>query len=116
MQMGSDTLSASKWLQARQQVQSLADVVLGDAAAFFLYRGKLYEPRSHGQYVSALLGSTEGCETVRQLIEKLDADGTVDAVIVDDEGHEPDGSGRPVLKLLVGHLIQLWPNGRGEPI
>jgi len=116
MQRGSDTLSASKWLQARQQVQSLADVVLGDAAPFFLYRGKLYEPWSHGQYVSALLGSTGGCETVRRLIEILDGDGTVNAVVVDDEGREPDGSGRPVLKLLVGHLIQLWPNGRGEPV
>lgn len=116
MRTDTDTLSASNWLQVRQDVQSLAEVVLGEAAAYFLYRGKLYEPRSHGQYVSALLGSTDGCETVRRLIETLDANGTVDAVIVDDEGQEPDGSTRPVLKLLVGHLIHLWPNGHGEPV
>jgi hypothetical protein len=41
MRTNSDSVSAGKWLQARQQVQSLADVVLGDSAAFFLYRGKL---------------------------------------------------------------------------
>lgn len=116
MRTDTDTLSAGNWLQARQQVQSLADVVLGESAAFFLYRGKLFEPRLEGQYVSALLGSTDGCETVRRLIETLDADGTVDAVIVDDAGQEPDGSTRPVLKLMVGHLIHLWPNGRGEPV
>jgi hypothetical protein len=116
MHTDTDTLSAGNWLQARQQVQEFADVVLGESAAFFLYRGKLYGPRSHGQYVSGLLGSIEGCETVRRLIEILDVGGTVGAVVVNEEGQEPDGSTRPVLKLSVGHLMHLWPNGRVEPV
>ncbi len=111
-----DTSNASTWLETRRQVQSLADVVLCEAAAFFLYRGKLYRERSHGQYVSSFLGSTDGCEKVLRLIERLDAGGTVEAVVVDNEGLEPGGPGRPILALVVGHLSHLWPDGRREPV
>src|ERR1035437_8045857 len=116
MRTSIETTGASKWLVARREVQQLADVVLGDAAEFFLYRGKLYGEGASGQYISALLGSTEGCETVLRLLERLDADGTVEAVVVDEQGHEPDGLGRPVLTLLVGHLCHQWPNGHREPV
>ena len=116
MRASIDTLSANKWLVARRQVQSLANVLLGDAAEFFLYRGKLYGEGAPGQYISALLGSCDGCETVRRLIERLDADEALEAVIVDDHGHEPEGPGLPVLTLLVGHLIHQWPNGHREPV
>jgi len=107
---------ASIWLQARRQVQQMAEVVLGDAAAFFLYRGKLYGEGAPGQFVATLLGSTRGCETVLRLIEQLDAGGEVQAVVVDDQGHEPDGPGLPVLSLVVGHLSHLWSNGHREPV
>ena len=116
MRTGIDTFGASKWLVARRQVQQLADVILGDAAEYFLYRGKLYGEGAPGQYISALLGSAQGCETVLRLLERLDADETLEAVIVDEQGHEPDGPGWPVLRLLVGHLCHLWSNGRREPI
>ena len=108
--------SASKWLQARRQVQQLAEVVLGDAAEFFLYRGKLYGEGAPGQYVSALLGSTEGCERVLRLIERLDVEETVEVVVVDEQGREPDGPGLPVLRLVVGHLSHCWQHGRIEPV
>ena len=114
--MSTDSQSADKWLAARRQVQQLAEVVLGESAAFFLYRGKLYGPQLNGQHVSALLGSADGCEFLLELIEQLDANEPVDAVIVDGQGQEPAGPGRPVLKLLVGHLVQMWPNGRWEPV
>jgi len=116
MRTGIDTLSASKWLQARRQVQSLADVVLGDASEFFLYRGKLYGKEAPGQYVSALLGSCQGCETVLRLIGRLDANEAVEAVIVDEQGREPSGPGLPVLRLVVGHLSHCWLHGRIEPV
>jgi len=116
MRASIDTLSTSRWLQARRQVQSLADVVLGEAAEFFLSRGKLYGEGAPGQYISALLGSTDGCETVLRLIERLDAEEAVEAVVVDDLCREPDGPSLPVLKLVVGHLCHVWPHGRIEPI
>jgi len=116
MRTGIDTANASKWLQARRQVQQLADVVLGEAAEFFLYRGKVYGESAPGQYISALLGSTEGCEVVLRLIERLDADGTVEAVVVDEQGREPDGPGLPVLRLVVGHLCHCWQHGRIESV
>jgi len=116
MRTGIESLSASKWLQARRQVQERAEVVLGEAAEFFLYRGKVYGESAPGQYVSTLLGSTEGCEAVLRLIERLDADESVEAVIVDERGHEPDGPGLPVLRLVVGHLSHYWPYGRIEPV
>ena len=116
MRTGIDTVSAGKWLQVRRQVQSLADVVLGDAAEYFLYRGKLYGEGAPGQYISALLGSTEGCETLLRLIERLDADEALEAVVVDEQGREPDGPGRPVLRLVVGHLSHCWSHGRIEPV
>jgi hypothetical protein len=116
MRASIDKADASKWPKARRQVQQLADVVLGDAAEFFLYRGKLYGEGAPGQYISALLASAEGCGTVLRLIERLDADEAIKAVVVDDNGHEPDGPGLPVLKLLVGHLSHYWPQGRIEPI
>jgi hypothetical protein len=115
MRTGIDT-SASKWLQVRRQVQQLADVVLGDAAEFFLYRGKLYGEGAPGRYISALLGLTEGCEAVIRLIERVDAGEAIEALIVDGQGNEPEGPGRPVLTLLVGHLIHQWPNGHREPV
>jgi len=116
MRASIDTANASKWLHARRQVQSLADVVLGDAAEFFLYRGKLYGEGASGQYISALLGSADGCETVLRLIERLDVDGTVEAVVVDERGRAPDGPGLPVLRLVVGHLCQCWAHGRIESV
>jgi hypothetical protein len=116
MRASMETIGASKWLQARRQLQQLADVVLGDAAEFFLYRGKLYSEGAPGQYISALLGSTEGCETVLRLIERLGADEAVEVVIVDEGGCEPDGRGLPVLRLVVGHLSHCWLHGRIEPV
>jgi hypothetical protein len=116
MRASIDTADASKWLQARRHVQELADVVLGDAAEFFLYRGKLYGESASGQYISALLGSTEGCEAVLRLIERLDGEEAVEAVIVDEGGREPDGPGLPVLRLVVGHLCQCWAHGRIESV
>ena len=116
MRTGIDTIGASRWLQARSQVQQLADVVLGDSAEYFLCRGKLYGEGASGQYVSALLGSAEGCEAIIRLIERLDEGESLYAVVVDEQGHEPDGPGLPVLKLLVGHLSHYWPHGRIEPI
>lgn len=116
MRTSIETTGASKWLQSRRQLQSLADVVLGDAAEFFLYRGKLYGEGAPGQYVSTLLGSAQACETVIRLIERLDAGEAIEAVVVDEQGHEPDGLGRPVLTLLVGHLCHQWPNGHREPV
>ena len=116
MRTGIDTVSASKWLVARREVQQLADVVLGDAAEFFLCRGKLYGEGAPGQYVSALLGSSEGCETVLRLSERLDADEPLEAIVVDEQGREPDGPGRPVLRLVVGHLSHVWSNGRRETV
>jgi len=115
MHTGIET-SASKWLQARRQVQELAEVVLADAADYFLYRGKLYGEGASGRHISTLLGSTEGCERVTQLIEQLDAGNAVDAVVVDDLGRVPDGPALPVLRLLVGHLSHIWSNGRREPV
>lgn len=67
--------SAGEWLQARQQVQSLAEVILGESAEFFLYRGKLYQPQAHGQYIFALLGSVDGCEAKPQRTSKRKACG-----------------------------------------
>jgi len=116
MRASIDTIGASKWLRARRQVQQLSEAVLGEAAEYFLYRGKLYGEGAPGQYVSTLSGSTEGCETVLRLIERLDADESVEVVIVDDRGSEPDGPGLPVLGLVVGHLSHCWPHGRIEPV
>lgn len=97
-------------------MQQLAEVVLGDAAEFFLYRGKLCGEGAPGQYISALLGSTEGCGAVLRLIERLDAEETVEVVIVDDQGREPGGPVLPVLRLVVGHLSHCWLHGRIEPV
>lgn len=116
MRTGIDTMGASRWLKARHEVQQLAEVVLGDSAEYFLYRGKLYGEGAPGEYVSTLMGSIEGCEKLLRLIERLDAEEPLEAIIVDDKGREPDGPGRPVLKLLVGHLSHYWPHGRIEPI
>jgi len=107
--------SASDWLQVHQDVQSLADVVLGDACAFFLYRGKLYEPWSHGQYVSYYWGHQWVRDSGVGSLRPWDGGGTVDAVVVDDEGREPMGA--PGLSQAPGwHLVHLWPNGHGEPV
>lgn len=114
--MSTNSQSESNWLQVRRQVQQFADVVLGESAAFFLYRGKLYGPQLNAQPVSALLGSADGCEALLQLLAQLEANEPVDAVIVDDKGVEPEGPGRPVLKLVVGNLVQVWPNGRWESV
>jgi len=116
MRASIDTLSTSRWLQARRQVQQLAEVVLGEAAEFLLYRGKLYGEGASGQYVSALLGSTQGCEAVLRLIERLDAEEAVEVVIIDDQGCEPDGPCLPVLRLVVGHLSHCWQHGRIAPV
>ena len=116
MRTGIDTSSTSKWLAARRQVQQTAEVVLGDAAAFFLYRGKLRGEGRPGQYISALLGSTEGCELVLQFLQRLDAGESLEAIVVDDKGREPDGPGRPVLTLIVGHLSRVLPDGRSETV
>jgi hypothetical protein len=32
------------------------------------------------------------------------------------QDEEPAGPGRPVLKLIVGHLCHRWPNGHREPV
>ena len=105
-----------KWFATRRQVRSLADVVLCDAADRFLCLGKLYGEGEPGRYVSSFLGSAEGCETVLRFIERLDAGETLEAVVVDLQDEEPDGPGRPVLALVVGHLVHLWPNGHAEPV
>ncbi len=110
-----DTSPASTWLETRRQVQQMAEVVLGDTAEFFLYRGRLYGGAAPCQHISALLASNEGCELVLQFLERLDAGESLEATILDDSGREPDGPIRPVLTLIVGHLCHLWPNGHREP-
>ncbi|MBE0624594.1 MAG: hypothetical protein IH606_07280 [Burkholderiales bacterium] len=116
MSTGIDTVGASSWLQARRRVQELAEVALGDASDYFLYRGRLYGEGAPGRFVATLLGSMEGCEVVARLIERLDAGGAVEAVVVDNDGREPEGPGRPVLRLVVGHLCQVWSNGKRETV
>lgn len=116
MRAGIDITRGSSWSAARRQVQERADVVLGEAGDYFLYRGRLYEEDAQGQPISALLSSTEGCERLLVLIERLDAEEALRAVILDDGGREPTPSARPVLKLIAGHLNHVWPNGHREPV
>ncbi len=116
MRTAIDTSPASAWLETRRQVQQMAEVVLGDAADYFLYRGRLFGGAAPCRHISALLASTQGCELVLQLLERLDAGESLEATILDDNGSEPDGPGRPVLTLIVGHLCHLWANGHREPV
>ena len=111
-----DPVIMDKWFEARRQVRARADVVLGEAATRFLCLGKLYGEGEPGRYISSFLGSAEGCETVLRLIEQLEAEEPLEAVVVDLQDEEPAGPGRPVLKLIVGHLCHRWPNGRREPV
>ena len=111
-----DTMLASSLLDARRRVQRLADALLGAAADAFLYRGMLFGEGMPGQHISGLLCYTGGCEAVLWLLERLEANETLEAVILDECGQEPDDERRPVLALLDKWLSYVWPDGQIERV